>query len=196
MAPYAPNYTTFFTLKYRVCGRQHTHTIRPQAVIDGTTPLTWWSTVGRDAYYFFWQGIANQVFSDFSIISAEYTLAGEHISRPLDIGDDLPGASGPAWPPGDNGRKFADYHVTFSAKSQGGVRAPLKTFGLNLYIGADGHDIDDDGLARSGEYPWIANMRAGWVALNLCGIDGELLYFPQDATIKRNDHWLKVTRGS
>lgn len=196
MAPYAENYTARCVITYSVCGREHTHTLRPLDVILGQSMQEWWEATGRDAYFDFWTGFQNSVYSDFRLIKAEHYTAGGHVSKPLNLGTTLPTASGPPWPPTGAGKKYADFHCTVTGRGLDGRLCSLKTFGIVLTPDATGQDVDDDGQALPGERTWVAQLLQGWYNLRLASIDGSPIVWPNKVTTKRNDHWLAVTRGS
>ena len=195
MAPYAENYTPRVVIDYFVCGRTHSHTLRPVPVMLGQYVQEWWLDVGRSNYYDFWLGLGGAVFADFRIVKAEWYAAGGHVSQPLDIGTNLPVSGGPPWPPSGSGKKYADYHCTLTGRGLEGRLCSLKTYGIALAPDATGQDPDDDGLALPGERPWVVQLIQGWRNLNLASIDGSPVTWPNKVTTKRNDYWLGVTRG-
>lgn len=180
---FAPNYTARYRLSYRHLGRPHVITFR---LPSGTTLLD--LDIPKLTIEVAFSSIASILYTNFQWISAVFCESGSDIWQPTTVPATVTGTRSTASVP----QSVVDSSFTVSGRGTAGGKCRLVTFGafFDTSYGAPGNDalITTGESAALGDF--IDNITSGqFVAAD----DTVATWYPQ-ATLKRNDHWLRQTR--
>src|SRR5690349_16402871 len=189
MTTYAPNFTPRLRVHYVACGLQHTIQVRaPRGT--GAGPLSDRRGVIHDIFNLW----APKLCTDFAFISAEYALTDSELFTPIDPPFPVTGTKGP-------GLYSAKQKVTSTnfAGRAATSRARFSLFGI-LWIQdiiADALDAEDDGsrngIVTPAENALVADTATAATSQFFANSGEATSWYPR-ATIKTNDHLLKLVR--
>ena len=173
MAPLAPNSTPRFRAHYTTLGKQHTVQFR-----SALSPASFGSLVA--AYL----GAFNTTCADITLDFVDWAPTGSDIFNPVTTGVEGTTFTGGTGVPSD-----AAVAYVFSGRTSGGRRVRLAQFGALF--------VTTDYRIAAGEASDIDAVIAILVGAgsDIIGIDGLTPVWHTDATVKPNDHWVKVLRG-
>ncbi len=186
MTTFAPTFTPRVKCKYRAAGIVHTIQVR---AARGTNPdgIGTLSNTLHDVFNAF----ASKLASDFEFISNEYALTDSTVFIPLAVPAAVTGVIAPS-----DYTPFQKITSTiFSGRSTNG-RSRFSLYGVQWFYGDVADDPDTipyDGIVSGAESAAVVAVRA--IANgSYCSGEGIVAHWYNQATVKVNDHLLKLVR--
>lgn len=184
MADFAPNYTSRFRIKYSTQGRNHSLTWRVSS--DEVSPAAVTTKMGA-----FLAAIQGFLYTDWTIISADWALADSDIFLPTALPANPVGASNVAVEPQSSDAMA----VSWVGRSTLGGRARFFIYGMDT-AGLLATATGDDWRITSVESPDIAS---GVTVLDnetpslVANDDAVVNWYPY-VNLKYNDRWVRKMR--
>lgn len=185
MADYAPNYTARYKLIYTAAGLQHSLGLRFSAAMPQSGVVSSAEALLATIFGF----LSGIMFTDFTIVDAEYSAANSTFFVPVGWSGSPPGGTvGAGILPMDE-----IVMTTWAGRSIGGHKGKFVMFGL--YWGV-GHGDFDDFVVTAAEEANVASVAdALAVAPGLVMNDNlAATFWRERATIKPSDAWVKNRR--
>jgi len=186
MPDFSPDFTYRYKVRYLAGGITHDFVVRgDQWVADGEThALALAANVGE-----FFSNLEDQLFTDFTFISASWAYRGSSVFIPTTSVPTDPTGGVDAAPVSSRLRATA---CTMSGRGLGEGHAKLYFFGLWV----PDHLVDSlgaDGVLTAAEYGGIANA-AAVATTRFHSSDGAAAIFYERLTLKVNDRLLRTVR--
>jgi hypothetical protein len=186
MSDFAPNFTARYRFRYSSLGKTHTMTWR---LASGTTdPTALIAKIGL-----FLGEFESNLYSDFTILSADFALADSDVFLPAGLPSEPSGAVTASGAPASD----AAVALSFIGRSIAGGRARMFLYGT-AYPAAMRSSSGGDYKFLSSE---DADVSAGIVRLNetspaIVANDNENVVWYEYVNVKANDKWVrKLRRG-
>jgi hypothetical protein len=185
MADYAPNYTPRYKVRYTTLGATHTMQFR---VGRGTTDFT--GIAGKVSSFL--EELSTQLFSDWTVVSAQGALEDSDVFLPAPLPSFTPSTN---VPPGLTSVP-RPVSISFPGRSTAGLRAILFVYG-STFFPSTGASLYADYRITSAENATIA---ASVTALSelapvLVANDNETVVWYDYANLTLNDYWLRRVRA-
>lgn len=181
---FAPNYTARYRLSYRHLGRPHVITFRLPAgttLLDLDVPIITIQTA--------FSSMVSILYTNFQWISAVFCAAGADLWQPAQIPTTVTGTRSTATVP----QYVVDSSFTVSGRGTAGGKCRLVVFGafFDIAYGAPGNDA----LITTGESAPLGDFIDNITSGQFVAADNTVATWYPQATLKRNDHWLRQTRN-
>jgi hypothetical protein len=185
MADFAPNYTARYRLHYTVTGKSHTMTWRVASSVTDPTGVA-------SKMELFLADLQEDLYSDFTCVSADFALADTDIFLPAPV----PASPAGTASPGDAKETDKALSLGFVGRSAAGGKARFFLYGTifgNIIRSAPANDWK----VVTAEDP--AGVGAGIVRLNetspaLVANDDHIVTWYEYANLKYNDRWVRRQR--
>lgn len=183
MTSYASNFTPRYKARYLAGGIEHTIQVRAARGASFSVTEALRGPV-RDAY----MAVVAIVYDDFAWISAEVALTDSDVFGPATVPDPLVGN---IIDPALNSAMLRISPLTFTGRSAGS-KGRFSMFGVSFGTDAAAA-LGGDGKLTSAEVAGISTI-AGVASANFRAGSGEPAIYPLLATVKPNDHLLRLVR--
>lgn len=186
MADFAPNYTARYRVRYSVVGKSHSLTWRVASSVTDPAGVA-------DKMELFLADMAPALFSDFTVIGADFALADSDIFLP---------APAPASPPGDatlpaGAGGIAANAISFVGRSSLGGKARFFLYGIAYEVaGYTSRSVDYRFTSVENAEISDAVVRLNETAPALVANDDATAVWYEYVNWKANDKWVrKLRRG-
>lgn len=186
MADLAPTFTPRYIAKYRAGGREHSVMMRGTRTENESATVTRAQTV----LHSFFLALAPKLPDDFVWLSATYTPKDSNVSHPGGPPEDITG--GVALSAFKTRQKIAK--AQFSGKTSGGSKASINAWSLSISVGDSADPDGEDYIITAAEDSDIQGAIAALNAGAVPGIDGTVITYYSQVTVKQHDHYVKRVR--
>lgn len=184
MPDFAPNYTARFKLIYTAAGLQHSCGLRFAASSSQSVVVAAATQYLNEIFV----AVASRMFSDFTLIDAEYSAANSSFFVPVGLGDlTATGTVAAGINPMDE-----IVSTTWAGRSLGGHKSKFVLFGL--FWGVTDPDFDDFAVTAT-EMPFVGSVANILAASPVVANDNlDAAFWRPRATIKVSDSWVDARR--
>lgn len=185
MPDFAPNYTARYRLHYNVLGLAHTMTWRVASSVTDPSGVA-------DKMGLFLSDLAENLWSNFTIIGADFAPADSDIFLPAVMPDPVTG-----------GASVASFHqtdksfaISFVGRSDHGQKARFFLYGTSFAVNVRDAQIDDWKITSAESPTSISDaiVRLNETSPALVGNDDHTVVWYEYVNCKYNDRWVRRQR--